>query len=140
VLARRQQRRRLRSSTFRPVLPAADRVLIAGLTLCWLICVGDFWLWWLQPAHRLSLLGLVLNSAVLLYVSGYPVFFVVGINRLRNTSGSVTVPLLRVAFVVTRAPSEPWDVAGRPWRRCWTRTIPSPTTSGCVTSGPPTRS
>ena len=111
VLARSQHRRGLRDSTFRPVLPPSDRVLIAGLTTAWLICVADFWAWWLQPSHRLGLLGLLLNSLVLLYVSGYPVFFVVGINRLRNTSRSVSVPLLRVAFVVTRAPSEPWDVA-----------------------------
>jgi cellulose synthase/poly-beta-1,6-N-acetylglucosamine synthase-like glycosyltransferase len=111
VIAPGQHRRRLRYSTFRYVLPPADRALIAGLTTAWLICVANFWVWWLQPSHRLGLLGLVLNSLVLLYVSGYPVFFVVGINRLRNTSGSVTVPLLRVAFVVTRAPSEPWDVA-----------------------------
>ena len=111
VLAPRQERRHLRNSTFRPVLLPQDRALIAGMTTAWMICVGDFWLWWLQPSHRLSFLGLVLNSLVLLYVSCYPVFFVVGINRLRNTSRSVTVPLLRVAFVVTRAPSEPWDVA-----------------------------
>ena len=112
VLARsRARRQQLRSSTFRPILSPGDRILIAIMSICWLVCLVDFWVWWLEPVHRTSLIGLVINSVVLAYVSCYPVFFVVAANRLRNVSQSVAVPLLRTAFVVTRAPSEPWDVA-----------------------------
>jgi cellulose synthase/poly-beta-1,6-N-acetylglucosamine synthase-like glycosyltransferase len=111
VLAPRPGRRRLRKSTFAPILGRFDRLLVAVLTIGWTICVTAFWAWWLEPSHRVGVMGLVLNSAVLFYVSCYPVFFVVGINRLRNVSRSLAVPLLRVAFVVTRAPSEPWQVA-----------------------------
>jgi len=111
VLDSGARQRRLRKSTFAPMLSGLDRLVVALLSAGWLICICMFWSWWLEPSHRRGVLGLVLNSAVLLYVSCYPVFFVVGINRLRNTSRSVSVPLLRVAFVVTRAPSEPWEVA-----------------------------
>ena len=64
-----------------------------------------------RAVHRISTLGTVLNSIVLIYITCYPAFFVLAANHLRNVSRSVAVPLLRTAFVVTRAPSEPWDVA-----------------------------
>jgi cellulose synthase/poly-beta-1,6-N-acetylglucosamine synthase-like glycosyltransferase len=71
---------------------------------------ADFWVLWLEPGHRVGLFGLVINSAVLIYVSGFPFFFVGVANRLRKVNPEISVPLLRVAFVVTRAPSEPWEV------------------------------
>ena len=111
VLAPRRERRGLRKSTFGYVLGPRDRLVVASLSICWAACVVAFWAWWLEPSHRLGLFGLVANSAVLLYVSGYPIFFIIGVNRLRNARPSVSVPLLRTAFVVTRAPSEPWEVA-----------------------------
>ena len=70
-----------------------------------------FWDWWLTPAHRISTFGLVANSLVLAYISCFPVLFVIVVNRLRKVSRTVSVPDLRVAFVVTRAPSEDWDMA-----------------------------
>ena len=111
VLATRPLRRRLRGSTFRAVLTPAGRLAIAVFSICWLACLADFWVWWLEPTHRASTFGTLINSVVLVYITCYPVFFVVAANRLRNVSQSVAIPLLRVAFVVTRAPSEPWDVA-----------------------------
>ncbi len=103
-------RRQLRRSTFVPALKRLDRVLIAGMSLAWVACIADFWAWWLEPAHRVGVAGLIINSVVLLYVSGFPLAFVFAVNRLRKVSPGVAVPLLRVAFVVTRAPSEPWSL------------------------------
>lgn len=111
VISRQAPRRTLRGSTFKPMLRPADRIVIAFLSLCWAVCLVDFWIWWLEPAHRTTIYGAVLNAVVLGYLTCFPVFFVVVINRLRNVSRSVAVPLLRVAFIVTRAPSEPWEVA-----------------------------
>jgi cellulose synthase (UDP-forming) len=111
VLAPRQPRRRLRKSTFAALLSTADRIFIAILSLCWAGCLADFWVWWLEPAHRISIVGSMINSIVLIYLTCYPVFFVIAANRLRSVRRSVAVPLLKVAFVVTRAPSEPWNVA-----------------------------
>lgn len=103
--------RRLRKSTFVPQLNVTDRVIVAVLSLCWALCLIGFWAWWLEPVHQDSILGTVLNAIVLLYLTGFPVFFVVAVNRLRNLSSKVEVPPLRTALVVTRAPSEPWEVA-----------------------------
>ncbi len=111
VLAPHPQRRKLRKSTFGYVLSPAARVLVAALSLGWAASLISFWMWWLQPAHRITLMGQLLNSVLLIYVLCYPVFYVIAANRLRNLRPSVSMPLLRTAFVVTKAPSEPWPVA-----------------------------
>ncbi|WP_214405022.1 glycosyltransferase family 2 protein [Pseudonocardia lacus] len=107
----RNLRRRLGRATFEPVLGPGSRVVVAVLSIAWVAALVVFWTWLLHPAHRVGTLGLLLNGTILLYLSVMPVYFVVGVNRLRRVAGHVGVPDLRVAFVVTRAPSEPWEVA-----------------------------
>src|SRR6185437_1095934 len=78
VLARRSPRgQRLRSSTFTEALRQTDRALITVMSGAWLGCLAIFWFWWLAPVHRVGLAGLVVNSVVLAYVAGFPVFFVI---------------------------------------------------------------
>ena len=114
VLARQpKQRVRVRASTFRDALTRSDQALVVLLSGGWLGCLAIFWWWWLQPAHRVSIIGLVVNSAVLAYVSGFPASFIIAVNRLRIVNPDIAVPMLRVAFVVAHAPSEPWPVAKR---------------------------
>ena len=88
-----------------------DQAAIVVMSGVWLACLVIFWSWWLEPAHRAGMFGLVANSAVLAYVSGFPVFFILSANRLRKVNPRIAIPMLRVAFVVTHAPSEPWPVA-----------------------------
>ncbi len=112
VLAARQPpRRQLRGGTLIWALTGPDRAIVAALTAGWLAALVWFWTWWLEPAHRLGIFGLVVNSVVLGYVSFFPVFFVAGANRLRRVSPALTCPAARVAFVVTRTPAEPWPIA-----------------------------
>lgn len=111
-LARRTTARpALRASTHVDVLSRRDQAVIVVISGTWLACVTAFWMWWLEPAHRASELGLVANSAVLAYVIGFTTFFVVSANHLRKVNPAISVPALRTAFVVTHAPSEPWPVA-----------------------------
>jgi cellulose synthase (UDP-forming) len=110
-LSRETRRRRIHKGTFVPVLGWPSRVLVALLTIGWLVCMVSFWTWWLQPEHRISWFGLILNSALLLAISAQPAFFFLSANRLRVVNPELEIPLLRVAMVVTRAPSEPWPVA-----------------------------
>ena len=111
VISSATSSRRLRKSTFSAALSPGDRLVVGIISVCWLACLVDFWVWWLQPAHRASAFGIVANSIVLCYVTCCPIFFILAVNRLRHVSPAVAVPMLRVAFIVTRAPSEPWDVA-----------------------------
>lgn len=111
TITRDRRLRRLRTSTFTWALARPDRILVAVLSLTWLACLAFFWTWWLQPGHRVGVIGEITNSLVLAYVSCFPAFFVAAVNRLRRVRPDLPLPLLRVAFVVTRAPSEPWEVA-----------------------------
>lgn len=93
-----------------PVLPAGDRLLAAGLVTIWVVSLVGFWVWWLQPSHQVTPLGMVLNTVVLLYASTLPAMYVCAVVRLRRFNPAVPVPDLRVAMVVTKAPAEPWAV------------------------------
>ncbi|WP_063753087.1 glycosyltransferase, partial [Streptomyces resistomycificus] len=94
-----------------PRLGRLDRIKVSLLAVCWWTALVCFWEWWLRPEHRAGLAGFAVNSALLLYLSVLPLYFVVVMVRLRTFDPSVEVPRLRTAFVVTRAPSEPWSVA-----------------------------
>ena len=104
-------RRVVRPDTFQPLLSRSVRLLIAGLTGAWLVSLVLFWTWWLQPSHRISVIGLVVNSSLLAYLSVQPAYFFVAINRLRRVNPAMGTRTLRTAFIVTRAPSEPWNIA-----------------------------
>jgi len=108
-----RRRRRIRASTFEWALPLHSRIAVAVLSGLWLTALVGFWIWLLQPVHRTSSVGLLLNGVILLYLSVMPIYFMVGVNRLKRVARSVRPPDLRIAFVVTRAPSEPWNVARR---------------------------
>ncbi|MFJ4776235.1 glycosyltransferase family 2 protein [Streptomyces sp. NPDC088762] len=98
-------------SSFVPQLSRADRVKVALLTTGWVASLVWFWVWWLQPEHRIGWVGLAVNSALLLYLALLPVHFIVAVVRLRRFNPEIDVPRLRTAFVVTRAPSEEWSIA-----------------------------
>ncbi|GAA3825115.1 glycosyltransferase [Streptomyces phyllanthi] len=104
-------RRAVRPSTFVHRLSLRGRLLAGVLTAGWVVAFVLFWAWWLKPEHRVTWTGLAVNSLLLLYVSILPAYFLTAVSRLRHVPPSVEVPRLRVAFVVTHAPSEPWSVA-----------------------------
>jgi cellulose synthase (UDP-forming) len=108
---RRRVQRQVRPQTFVPVLSVRDRVLVGVLTAGWFGALVFFWAWWLQPQHHVGWLGLVVNSLLLGYVTLIPVYFLILVNHLREVDPEIAVPRLRVAFVVTRAPSEEWSLA-----------------------------
>jgi cellulose synthase (UDP-forming) len=111
VLRRTVERRRARPETFVPALQRGSRLLVAALSAGWAVSMVAFWTWWLAPEHRVGWPGLIVNSVLLLYLSVIPVNFLLAANRLRTVNPALDVPALRVAFVVTKAPSEPWPVA-----------------------------
>ncbi|MET9592913.1 glycosyltransferase family 2 protein [Streptomyces sp. NPDC006516] len=105
--------RKPRPSTFVPVLPRPDRTVLLAVTVGWVLSFLWFWSWWLQPEHRAGWAGLIVNSILLLYLTGLPSYFFVAVLRLRRVDPDLAVPRLPVAFAVTRAPSEPWRTVRR---------------------------
>ncbi len=105
---------RLRTSatgTFVQLLSRRDRAVVGALTAGWLLAQLSFWTWWLEPDRVVTLPGLMVNSALLLYLAVLPAYFLMAANRLRGVRPDLPVPDVRVAFVVTKAPSEPWPTA-----------------------------
>lgn len=100
--------RTVRRTTFVAALPARARRTLCVIAVGWAASFIWFWLWWLQPEHRAGWAGLVVNSLLLLYLTGIPAYFFVTALRLRRVNPALPVPPLPVAFAVTRAPSEPW--------------------------------
>ncbi|MGA5420388.1 glycosyltransferase family 2 protein [Streptomyces lavendulocolor] len=100
--------RTVRRTTFVPALSSDDRATLVGITLSWFICFASFWSWWLQPQHRVGWAALIVNSALLLYLTLLPCYFFVAAIRLRRVNPALRIPRIPVAFAVTRAPSEPW--------------------------------
>lgn len=105
--------RPLRPGLLVPLLRSRDRVIVAGLTACWMAGLVAFWWWLLQPEHRLTVPGLIVNCTVLAYLSVLPSYFLLAVNRLQEVDPGLAVPDLRVAIVTTKAPAEPWQVAAQ---------------------------
>lgn len=108
---RRAPAAQTRPDTFVPLLDGPGRLVVAALTVMWILVAVFFWSWWLQPIHRVTWVGLVVNSLLIAYLAYLPGYYLIAVNRLQAVNPALAVPRLRVAFVVTKAPSEPWAVA-----------------------------
>ncbi|MFF0817854.1 glycosyltransferase family 2 protein [Rhodococcus sp. NPDC003318] len=91
-------------------LPRGSARTIAWLTAGWVVTFAGFVVWWLLPAHRISMLGFVVNSVLLLAILSLSIYFLQAVNRMRSLEAGITPPRLRVAMIVTKAPSEPWPL------------------------------
>ncbi len=70
-----------------------------------------FWLWWLASGHGswTSPLGAI-STVLLAWVFLMPTYFLFFVCRMTRPDLRVPLPALRVAMIVTKAPSEPWAV------------------------------
>lgn len=96
---------------FEPVLPrgpAAAQALVIGL---WVIAAGQFWIWWFQSEHISGWLPFWSVTACLAWLTLNQAYFSgITINPLRPARSLVPAADLRIAMVVTKAPSEPFSV------------------------------
>jgi cellulose synthase/poly-beta-1,6-N-acetylglucosamine synthase-like glycosyltransferase len=106
----REPRRIPEHATFVPALSVRMRIAVAVLTGGWIVTYALFWVWWFLPAHRTSWETFTVNTVILGSVSTLPVYFLITANRMRRVSPDLDIPRLRVAMVVTKAPSEPWSL------------------------------
>lgn len=96
---------------FKDILSKKERFLFNSLISVWIFLLIIFWIWWFEPSHIGFLWGFILTSFVVAWpiiIFGYSFFFLVRMKRLDNTRSAN--PNLRVAIVVTKAPSEPFRV------------------------------
>ena len=94
-----------------PALSVGKRVALIITAGLWLASAVLFWSWWLEPGHQTTVAGLVLTSAVLAFeLIVLPLWFFFFVLRMRQPDPVLEVPRLRTAMIVTKAPSEPWEL------------------------------
>jgi cellulose synthase/poly-beta-1,6-N-acetylglucosamine synthase-like glycosyltransferase len=88
-----------------------QRALFLVLASLW---AGSFvyaWQWWLRPEHIEDGWRYAYITAILVWQTGMPVYSLVNLGRaVRPVRRSYPLPGVRVAMVVTKAPSEPFSV------------------------------
>jgi cellulose synthase (UDP-forming) len=112
AIERRRGRRRHRARRhLREALTRRQRLSLAFLIWSWAGMTALAWVWWLQPSNSTSTPGLIINSALLgVEMLGLPLWFYFWIWRMNWPDPALDVPEVRTAMIVTKAPSEPWDV------------------------------
>ncbi len=98
-----------RSAQFVPLLSARRRSRYRLAVGAWVLGLGYFWTWWLQPQHNSEAWGFLLVTAILAWICFLPLYYLFFFLRAREPAPDNPVPDgLRVAMVVTKAPSEPF--------------------------------
>ena len=111
-----------------PVLSGYRRVEYIVCAAIWFAALVYLWRWWLLPAHHVNPLGSILVTAVLAWTTLLPAYFVIVFYRARKPNGPLRLPeASRVAMVVTKAPSEPFDVVAHTLRAMLAQAVPHDT-------------
>lgn len=94
----------------------------------WVAAIIYFWHWWLQPANHTYLVGSILVTAILAWVTLLPAYFIFLFFRARRPVGPLNLPAgSRITMVVTKAPSEPFGVVAETLRAMLAQNVPHDT-------------
>jgi cellulose synthase (UDP-forming) len=108
---RRARRRNRHNRHLVPALTMGQRGRLGVTIAAWVLLSVWAWAWWLAPGHAASPLTVVISSALLaVEMVLIPLWFFFWIYRMKRPNPGLEPPDLRVAMVVTKAPSEPWEV------------------------------
>ena len=97
-------------SRLEPVFTGLPRLAYIAGVLIWLAALGFFWGWWLRPEHVGAWLPYAVVTVILAWVTLIPSYFIAIFFGARKMRADAALPEGRVAMVVTKAPSEPFDV------------------------------
>ncbi|RYE11153.1 MAG: glycosyltransferase [Hyphomicrobiales bacterium] len=96
---------------YTPIMRGPIRWLHTATVVLWFASLLYFWVWWIAPEHSSAPLPFALVSLTLAWLTFTPAYFLLIFSGGRRPSGvEGTRPSLRVAMVVTKAPSEPLSV------------------------------
>jgi cellulose synthase (UDP-forming) len=108
---------RTRSNIHDSLIPAFDtsqKREYLLLYLLWIAMSLSFWFWWFAPEHNISAFWFTVNTGALVWVTVAPNYFLLMFGRGRVPNPTRTLPrFYRVAMVVTKAPSEPFEIVQR---------------------------
>ena len=79
--------------------------------IAWAATFLYFWIWWLEPGHNIGTWAFTYVTILQAWVTFLPAYFLLIFFNCKKPVGPVMLPMeVRVAMVVTKAPSEPFSV------------------------------
>lgn len=88
-----------------------QKVYFNILLVFWVLMNTIFFMWWFQKGHITSLPLFVVNTAFLMWTYLLPAYFFFFVSRVKRPNEKLPIPEnLRVAMIVTKAPSEPFEL------------------------------
>ncbi|MFV0797897.1 glycosyltransferase [Brucella sp. MAB-22] len=111
-----------------PIFTGRKRVeYVVGIIL-WALAITYFWQWWFISAKHNHLLGSILVTALLAWITILPLYFITIFFHAARPTGPLRIPAgSRVAMVVTKAPSEPFEVVAETLRAMLAQDVPHDT-------------
>jgi len=102
---------------FTPVFQGAKRWKYLFAAVIWLALIVVFWSWWLDPDNRVSPLKYGVATGVLAWLSFLQFYFIsIALRAVKPSASLEGLRGARVAMVVTKTPSEPFEVVERTLR------------------------
>jgi cellulose synthase/poly-beta-1,6-N-acetylglucosamine synthase-like glycosyltransferase len=93
------------------VLNNNQNLILRILLAIWMSSNLVFWLWWFQEHHIVNPQLFLLNTIGLFYTYMFPCYFFYFASRMKKSNPDIKIPYgWNVAMVVTKAPSEPFEV------------------------------
>ncbi|MEO7837019.1 MAG: glycosyltransferase family 2 protein [Acidimicrobiales bacterium] len=114
------------SPTLVPVLSYGRELVLRLLVLSGVVTSAWFWLWWLGNGHGRWGVGSVAATGLLGWLFLLSAYFWFFISRMTRPDPSVPLVDGRVAMIVTKAPSEDWDIVLRTLEAMLAQAFPRP--------------
>jgi cellulose synthase/poly-beta-1,6-N-acetylglucosamine synthase-like glycosyltransferase len=99
--------------TLVPVLNFRDDLKLRGLVFAGAAATCWFWMWWLGQGHGAWTVPSLVVTGLFAWLTLLSAYFFFFVTRMTKPNPALPVPDLRVAMVVTKAPTEPWSVVRR---------------------------
>lgn len=94
-----------------PLFSRRQQIVYMVMSVVWAAAVTWFWVWWLNPAHFVGWPEFLFSSIPLMWIHGLQLFFVYVLLHASKSGAADPQPgQWRVAMIVTKTPSEPFDV------------------------------
>ena len=115
------------SANFVPLAGTRGRLVLGLLSALWLISTTIAVIWWFNAVRAPTPEGLLFNSAVLAFDAVVlPLWVLIFARRMRRPLPDPKQPSFRIAMVVTKAPSERWEVVQETLRAMLDQDFPRP--------------
>jgi cellulose synthase (UDP-forming) len=111
-----------------PLFSRREKFEFAALVGVWLLALVYFWQWWFIPDHNIGTIRFVLTTFIVGWITLLPLYFVAVFLNARVVNRAIPLAAdLRVAMVVTKAPSEPFYVVRETLQAMLDQTYPHDT-------------